>query len=772
MEHDHVRLPSGNVYRARLRLSGGRADAVLVVSTGPARLGRFDAMAEVIACRDGTMVRSVVQPIVRIDDRGIVGYEALARVQVAPFASPDHWLAEADRLGLRDDLEVAFLASAVRLGSPPTDRLLFVNASPSALADLRMLALRDGLPDRLVLEITEQAAVDDYARLRDDLSPWLSERVRLAIDDTGAGYSSLRHVIELCPDFLKLDRTLVQEIDRDRNRQALVRALVAFAHEVGTEVIAEGVETRDELAAVQDAGVSLAQGFLLARPTPAWPELDAHLTGRGKRTPDLACTSSMTGRKKLEQALAHASDVQEACDAVVQHLFRQGEMMPSLYLERGGLLRCVAHRGLWLVLDGMPAGVGITGQAWATATPVVVPDVAGVPAYLEAVPGVVAEACVPLMLDGVAVGALNIDSLRPLPRGILTQLQDCAEMLSQRLAALGRVAEVSQWQRAAEVSTDISGCATEEHATDLILQAMLVASGTDTAALIRTDETGSAEVQARGALADTILRLRPHELGSLCHVADQVSSCYTGLETTGRSYIGSEMLRLGGARSIVILPLRAGGRRLGTLVLASSRPMRLAASLIEPLELLARHVATALDIAEVLVRFRKHAEQDGLTQLANRTAFDMALAEEDRRVIEGRRAIVIADVDRFKRVNDEYGHLGGDEALRALAGRWQSEFPAAMFYRFGGDEIIALVAAVDIDRVNEFGARICDTGRDALSPWDASVSVGIGVPERGESPLATLARADAALLRAKHTARGWYLVHSADRRDSETLIAT
>jgi diguanylate cyclase (GGDEF)-like protein len=167
-----------------------------------------------------------------------------------------------------------------------------------------------------------------------------------------------------------------------------------------------------------------------------------------------------------------------------------------------------------------------------------------------------------------------------------------------------------------------------------------------------------------------------------------------------------------------------------------------------------------------------HAEQDGLTQLANRTAFDIALADEDRSGVEGRRAIVIADVDRFKRVNDEYGHLGGDEALRALAGRWQTEFPAAMFYRFGGDEIIALVPALDIDTINEFGARVCNTGRHALSPWDASVSVGIGVPERGESPLSTLARADSALLRAKRTARGWYLVHGAERRDSESLIAT
>jgi diguanylate cyclase (GGDEF)-like protein len=298
---------------------------------------------------------------------------------------------------------------------------------------------------------------------------------------------------------------------------------------------------------------------------------------------------------------------------------------------------------------------------------------------------------------------------------------------------------------------------------------MLTASGTDTAALIRTAPDGSDEVQGRGALADTIARLRPHELRSLCNVADQVTSCYTGLETTGRSYVGSEMLRLGGARSIVILPLRVGDRQLGTLVLASSRPMRLAASLIEPLELLARHVAAALDVAELLERFRRHAEQDGLTQLANRAAFDAALADEAGKDFAARRAIVITDVDRFKRVNDEYGHLGGDQALRALASRWKGEFPEASFYRFGGDEIIALVPAFDGHGAAQFGTRICETGRDALAAWDASVSVGIGIPEAGESSVATLARADAALLRAKRTARGSFLVDAADRREPATL---
>ena len=108
--------------------------------------------------------------------------------------------------------------------------------------------------------------------LRRDLA-LAGPRVRVAIDDAGAGYSSLRHVIELTPDFLKLDRELVRDLDTDKNRRALVGAMSAFAAEVGTSVIAEGVETAEEFEVLRDAEVDLVQGYLLARPGKPWPRL-------------------------------------------------------------------------------------------------------------------------------------------------------------------------------------------------------------------------------------------------------------------------------------------------------------------------------------------------------------------------------------------------------------------------------------------------------------------------------------------------------------------
>ena len=276
-----------------------------------------------LLCEPGR-VHSVVQPLVRTSDGLILGYEALARMAVEPLQPPNWWLERAAELGLRGKLELACLAAAASIGDPPADRMLFVNVSPSTLTDPEALQLLDSLPSRLVVELTEQEAVEDYEELRRHLAPWLSRGVRFAIDDTGAGYSSLRHVIELQPDFLKLDRELVREVDRDRNRLALIRAVVAFASEVGTSVVAEGVETQAELDTLRDAEVHLVQGYLLARPGEPWPDLsigtDGELRSQDRQGADL---------DHLRDALSTAADRAAACSAVVEYLFRKGQLPVS-----------------------------------------------------------------------------------------------------------------------------------------------------------------------------------------------------------------------------------------------------------------------------------------------------------------------------------------------------------------------------------------------------------------------------------------------------------
>jgi EAL domain-containing protein (putative c-di-GMP-specific phosphodiesterase class I) len=539
-------------------------------------------------CEPGR-VHSVVQPVVRTSDGLVLGYEALARMEAEPSHPPNWWLDRAAELGLRGKLELACLAAAASLGDPPADRMLFVNVSPSTLTDPAALQLLDSLPSRLVVELTEQEAVEDYDELRNHLAPWLSRGVRFAIDDTGAGYSSLRHVIELHPDFLKLDRELVREVDRDRNRLALIRAVVAFASEVGTSVVAEGVETQAELDTLRDAEVHLVQGYLLARPGEPWPELSIGTDGEhfwsNQQEADL---------DHLRDALSIAVDRAAACSMVVEHLFRKGQLLPSIYLESHGHLRCIAQRGLWQVLDGMPGSVGITGKTWKEGLPVVVDNIKTHADYLEAVPGVVAEMCVPVMIDGTPVGALNVESLSPLPRDLLPILVDYARLLADRLRAIGDRHGATAWQRAAAASVSISGLTTGVLMVDKLLGCLREASGMDSACLVWDTADGPRIRAAVGVLATQLRDLSSGELDAMASLVGDIRSCYTAGDTLGRGFVGTDSLRNGGARAVAVLPLWAHRQRLGTLIFAHSRPLRLTGDDIEPLEMLADSAAALL----------------------------------------------------------------------------------------------------------------------------------------------------------------------------------
>ncbi len=541
-------------------------------------------------CEPGQL-RCVVQPVVRTSDGLVLGYEALARMSVEPRHPPNWWLDRAAGISLRGTLELACLAAAASLGDPPADRMLFVNLSPSTLKDPTAIGLLDSLPSRLVIELTEQEEVADYEELRDHLAPWLSRGVRLAVDDTGAGYSSLRHVIELKPDFLKLDRELVREVDQDRNRLALIRAVVAFASEVGTSVIAEGVETQAELDTLREAEVHLVQGYLLARPNEPWPSVVAETTSRlGQRT---------TGheRVRLEQlrdTLAKTTDRTAACSVVVEHLVRKGQLLPSLYLESHGHLRCVAQRGLWQVLDGMPGSAGITGRTWKDGRPIVAQNVTAHPDYLEAIPGVIAEICVPVIIEGKPVGALNVESLSPLPTDLLDTLVECARLLADRLRAIGDRQGATTWQRAAAASISISGLTNGVLMLDKLIQILREASGVDSACLIFDTPDGPRVRAAVGQLAAQLRNLSADELDAMSSLVGDIRSCYTAGDASGRGFVGTESLRNGGARAVAVLPLWAHRQRLGTLIFAHSRPLRFTGDDIEPLEMLADTAATLL----------------------------------------------------------------------------------------------------------------------------------------------------------------------------------
>lgn len=213
----------------------------------------------------------VFQPIVDSETRTPVGFEALSRLaRFSPAEPPEQWFAAASRLGV--GIEVELLAASMGLEAAaelPGDTYLSLNLSPAAILTGRADALfrHSGWPaHRTVLEITEHESITDYSAFRRRLAPLRRLGVRIAVDDAGAGYASFRHILCIGPDHIKLDRSLISEIDADPARRALVTAMIRFGREIGATVIAEGIETERELLTVRQLGVTTVQGYLLGEP--------------------------------------------------------------------------------------------------------------------------------------------------------------------------------------------------------------------------------------------------------------------------------------------------------------------------------------------------------------------------------------------------------------------------------------------------------------------------------------------------------------------------
>ena len=150
----------------------------------------------------------------------------------------------------------------------PREAWLSLNASARLLVQPDIQETISHIERHVVVELTEHERIDDYEKVTAALR-LLRPGTRLAVDDAGAGYASLRHILTLRPDFIKLDRDWVEAIDGDAARQALVAGLQHFAVSLGAHLLAEGIETDAELATLRDIGVELGQGYLFARPAPA-----------------------------------------------------------------------------------------------------------------------------------------------------------------------------------------------------------------------------------------------------------------------------------------------------------------------------------------------------------------------------------------------------------------------------------------------------------------------------------------------------------------------
>jgi EAL domain-containing protein (putative c-di-GMP-specific phosphodiesterase class I) len=237
----------------------------------PGASGRLETRGRVDGFLKGRGLTHLFQPVFDLTSGECFAVEALARFSGHPRRTPDAWFAEAHAMGVGVELEVVSVKKALAAMSRlPAGIAMCVNAGPEAMGSdevRQLVATCDS--SRVVMELTEQVRVDDYPRLSHALKQLRLMGVRLAIDDTGAGFASLAHILKLAPDLIKLDRELTCGIDHDPVRSALGAALVSFASRTGAEIIAEGIETASELEVLRGLGIRYGQGFLLCRPTSA-----------------------------------------------------------------------------------------------------------------------------------------------------------------------------------------------------------------------------------------------------------------------------------------------------------------------------------------------------------------------------------------------------------------------------------------------------------------------------------------------------------------------
>jgi EAL domain-containing protein (putative c-di-GMP-specific phosphodiesterase class I) len=258
LHEDHQRYTAllGRLISEQIELSDEQASD---------RRRRFEIVkATIDAARS---IKVAFQPIVALQAGRIVGYEALARF--SDGRPPDQWLADAGRVDLAREVEIAMVHAALeRIDELPRDAFVAINVSPRTLLDPAFEpVLDDAATGRLVIELTEHEEVHDYRSLRAEIERLRRRGVKVAVDDLGSGFSTLRHVLQVSPDLLKLDVWLTRGIDHDPARAALASLFVSFGAHIGASVIAEGIEDEEERKTLASLGVQMGQGFLLGVPS-------------------------------------------------------------------------------------------------------------------------------------------------------------------------------------------------------------------------------------------------------------------------------------------------------------------------------------------------------------------------------------------------------------------------------------------------------------------------------------------------------------------------
>lgn len=227
-----------------------------------ADLKQLEKIQEMIRTGD---FNSVFQPILRLDDRSIFGYEALLRPgPSAPQSRPGPLIDLAEHLGIGRELDLVCIEKALA-STPPNTPRLFVNIETETIADpdslLKVVTLAERFKQPLVLEVTERGTVENLSILMGPCEILRRRKISLAVDDVGSGYASMERVLSIRPQFLKIAMNITRSVDADTIRRVMVESILYMSERIGAAVIAEGIETEEELAMLKRVGVRLGQGY-------------------------------------------------------------------------------------------------------------------------------------------------------------------------------------------------------------------------------------------------------------------------------------------------------------------------------------------------------------------------------------------------------------------------------------------------------------------------------------------------------------------------------
>lgn len=308
------------------------------------------------ACR-GDGLATAYQPIVDTARGTVVGYEALARFPGYAEKNPEVWFAAARDHGKSAELESAALRSALQARAAlPANCFLTLNVSPELLTSERVRDVwrGEGQLGGLIVELTEQTPIESYVDLEPDLNQLRSAGALIAVDDAGAGYAGLRHLLALRPSMIKIDRALIQDVDKDEAKRALIGMLGAFASRVDAWILAEGVERVEELDALVSLGVPLVQGYYLARPAPPWAglELDvAHRLASSRPATEKTTVRDVVEPVMTAASVASAAEAFAANPALDDVVLLADHLRPVAVLDAGAAAMGVVSPGMRVNLD-------------------------------------------------------------------------------------------------------------------------------------------------------------------------------------------------------------------------------------------------------------------------------------------------------------------------------------------------------------------------------------------------------------------------------------